>query len=492
MLPTSAHDAAQGARRGPRMGRGKVVAITLGAALVFLVGVYVAGAIVFTSRFYPHTVLGQLDVSFKTADEAASLLSEVERDYVLHVKAPGVDFSISSKEAGVGVDAHAIVREALADADPWAWPLRIAGVHDETERLAATSDTDSLSEAVHAALDPFNASASPSEDAAVVFDGSEGAYTVKAEVYGTQIDVDKVVEQAAAAMADMQAELNLESDVLIRPSVLSDDPRLAAAADKANTMVACDVVLKASNTGIKVGELDGSVISQWVSFGDDLEPVLDESAMKAWADDLASSLNTVRSVRSYTRPDGKKVEINGGDYGWAVDSDTLAASLKEAVYNGTVGEVGIPFAATGNGYTAPGQDWGAYCDVDLSEQHAYYYDASGNLLWDAGIVSGKPDGQNDTPTGVYYLKNLQQHVSLKGPVDPETNKPEWDSPVDYWMPFVGNMVGLHDAPWQAASVFGDASAYKTVGSHGCVNLSADKAAALFGIIQIGDPVIVHW
>ncbi len=41
-------------------------------------------------------------------------------------------------------------------------------------------------------------------------------------------------------------------------------------------------------------------------------------------------------------------------------------------------------------------------------------------------------------------------------------------------------------------VFSNPDAYKTYGSHGCVNLPTDKAAEIYGIIQNGDPVIVHW
>ena len=55
-----------------------------------------------------------------------------------------------------------------------------------------------------------------------------------------------------------------------------------------------------------------------------------------------------------------------------------------------------------------------------------------------------------------------------------------------------NLVGLHDASWQPSSVFSNPDAYKTYGSHGCVNLPTDKAAEIYGIIQNGDPVIVHW
>lgn len=471
---------------------GKVAGIAIGAVILLLAAVYVAGAVVFTGRFYPNTVMGRLDLSLKSADEAAALLGEAESDYALEVEGQGVDFTVSSEQAGLGVDARSIVDAALGDSEPWKWPLRIMGLHDETDRMVAAGDLEALSAVVHEAIDAFNESAEPSSDAFVAFDEEKGMYAVQKEVYGKQISADAVVELAADAVASMQDTLALNDDVLIKPSVFSDDERLSAAAEKANVMIGCDVILKSSTDGTEISELDGGIVFRWISFDENFEPVLDSVALDAWAQEMAASLNTVGTMRSYTRPDGKHVEIGGGDYGWQVDSAALVAAIQDAVSNGTVGDLSIPCSSTGNGYTAPGQDWGAYCDVDLTEQHAYYYDASGGLVWDAPIVSGKPNGEDDTPTGVYYLKNLQQDVSLKGPIDPQTNKPEWDSPVDYWMPFVGNMVGLHDAPWQPSSVFGNAEAYKTYGSHGCVNLSPDAAAALFGVIQVGDPVIVHW
>ncbi|MEE1273363.1 MAG: L,D-transpeptidase, partial [Olegusella sp.] len=61
--------------------------------------------------------------------------------------------------------------------------------------------------------------------------------------------------------------------------------------------------------------------------------------------------------------------------------------------------------------------------------------------------------------------------------------------VTYWMPFIGNDVGLHDASWR--SQFGG-SIYQYNGSHGCVNLPTDKAAQLYGLTRVGDKVIVHW
>ena len=77
------------------------------------------------------------------------------------------------------------------------------------------------------------------------------------------------------------------------------------------------------------------------------------------------------------------------------------------------------------------------------------------------------------------------------PDNPNGEKiPKWESPVDYWIPFIGNGYGLHDASWQSA--FGGERYKQGFGSHGCVNLPLDKVKELYGLVSVGDPVIVHW
>ena len=56
------------------------------------------------------------------------------------------------------------------------------------------------------------------------------------------------------------------------------------------------------------------------------------------------------------------------------------------------------------------------------------------------------------------------------------------------MPFVDNMVAFHDAPWRGT--FGG-TIYRGNGSHGCINLPSANAQALYGLVQVGDVVVVH-
>ena len=75
--------------------------------------------------------------------------------------------------------------------------------------------------------------------------------------------------------------------------------------------------------------------------------------------------------------------------------------------------------------------------------------------------------------------------------DPKTGKPKYESPVSYWMPFEGNMIGFHDATWQNDKSFDNAESYKWCGSHGCINLRLADAKALHDCIKVGLCVVVH-
>ena len=127
---------------------------------------------------------------------------------------------------------------------------------------------------------------------------------------------------------------------------------------------------------------------------------------------------------------------------------------------------------------------------NLSEQHARYYDESGNIVWEANFISGKP-GEDATPEGVWQINSNNGASKLIGAKDPETGKPKYESPVSYWMPFEGNMVGFHDATWQNDKSFDDPNSYKWCGSHGCINLRLADAKALHDCIEVGLCVVVH-
>ena len=154
--------------------------------------------------------------------------------------------------------------------------------------------------------------------------------------------------------------------------------------------------------------------------------------------------------------------------------------IQDAVANKQTGDIDIPTKQTAAKYTDAGQpDWGAYVDVDLSEQHARYYDADGNLKWESGIISGNPNEGNASSTGIYSINNKERNVKLTGKKIQRPESPSTSPTSITGCPFIGSAVGLHDANWQASSSFSNPNAYLSVGSHGCINLPPSKAAELY-------------
>ncbi len=120
----------------------------------------------------------------------------------------------------------------------------------------------------------------------------------------------------------------------------------------------------------------------------------------------------------------------------------------------------------------------SYAEVDLTNQHMYFY-YQGELLLETDFVSGDVASGHSTPEGIYAVTYKQKDRILRGP--------DYESFVHYWMPFYGGY-GLHDAMWRKA--FGG-TIYKNNGSHGCVNLPLKKAEQIYKCVETGFPVVCY-
>ena len=125
-------------------------------------------------------------------------------------------------------------------------------------------------------------------------------------------------------------------------------------------------------------------------------------------------------------------------------------------------------------------DVGKTCvEIDLSNQHLWFY-KDGIILVEGDIVSGSIANGTITPEGTYSLKYKDKDSVLVGE--------GYRSPVDFWMPFNGN-IGMHDAGWRYN--FGG-KIYLTNGSHGCINLPHSLAKNIFYNIEEGTPVVCYY
>lgn len=501
------HPSGKGPRRARRMSPGKVAGITMAILLGVTVVAYAGGVVAFSNIFYPNTQIAGVDVSLMTSKTATDRVEAAASGYTLTVSGRDFSWTYTPESSDVIADADGRVDAVISKNDPFRWPVRLiealkgasstvsGNEVDENVQLPSDFDEQAFDEQVTQAVDSYNQTRTGTFDTASAYSEDDGKFSYERAVANVKVDRDRVAQAAKSALAKLDTTVELTDEDFDKLSGEFTDDQVRAACDAANKLIGSDI--KIDMEGNEAAVLDTKTLASFVTFDASLTPTLSADAVSAWANELASSLNTVGTTRTYTRADGKQITVDGGTFGWAVDTDALVSSVQQAAAAGSGQTVQVPVKTKGDVYTAAGErDWKAYVDVDLTEQHTRYYDENGNLAWEAGCITGKPYGGDDTPTGVWKVNAVSKDgvsTMLRGPKQPDGSY-EWESPVDVWIPFIRNSYGLHDATWQRDASFSNPNAYKTVGSHGCVNLQLDKAKELRALLQgkEGTAVIVHW
>ena len=481
--------------------RRKPAAITLAVVLYLLVAVF------FSFHYYPNTTIGSVQVGGMDVQEASSALGKAVDGYALKVEGDNdVSFTVMGSEAGMTLDAEELARRALDADSGLVWPIGILLPHDYSGIMATSADAAGYKQKISDAVNYYNEDATMPRDATISYDKEAKDFVIVPEEMGDALNEEAIAAHVAEAISDMRETLVLGPDDYLKPAVCQDDERLKAALSEAQKVAQANISFEAH--GKTVETLTGETAATWVFTDENVALALDEDKLNAWVQALVDKVSTVGDKRTWTREDGKKCTVEGGVYGWEADWLAVDEKLHEALgigageaSDGDAGDaaasegsdgaqtIEIPMqqeAAVYDGQNA--RDWKAYIDVDLDAQHATYYDDNGKVLWEADFVSGTPDGEHDTPQGVYFINNKESPSTLVGDSN-GTGGPEYRTEVQYWMPWRGNDVGFHDAEWQ--DEFGGTRYLDGFGSHGCINLSKDKVAKLYKIADIGTVVVCH-
>lgn len=461
--------------------------------LVLLVAAYMAGVIGFMNYFMPKTTLnGTDDVSLKSIKEVAEEHSATISGFGLTVQGDGIDLSIGASDINARYDGKAYARTAMSQQNPWIWPLELTRSRNFDVETTLTYDAARLEDIVGSAVDAFNKDAKKPVDAEVTYNKETKRYEIKKEEMGEAIDKNQVLALVRSSVGVGQQSVELGEDLLIKPSVYSDDEKLTEPVKKVNaSLEATQDIVMGDKTLATLSEED---IAKWITVSDDLKVTFDEDACTAWCrGELSEQIDTIGSKRSFKTPDGRDLTVSGGTYGWSLNGTEVASQIAKNVRDGEKGTIEATWLVQAKTWNPGGNDWGdTYVEIDLTNQYVKYF-KDGKVVWETSCVSGGPNIDNKdrrTPNGIYYINDNMRsgHIELKGEIDPKTNEPSYISYVDYWMPFIGDSVALHDADWRN-SFGGDI--YMTNGSHGCVNLPPDKAKELYGMVGVGTVVVVH-
>jgi hypothetical protein len=88
-----------------------------------------------------------------------------------------------------------------------------------------------------------------------------------------------------------------------------------------------------------------------------------------------------------------------------------------------------------------------------------------------------------TPTGTWRLNGFRQRNTTLYPAAGGAYR------VRFWLPYDGNVYGLHDSSWQRFP-YGSPQ-YRTKGSHGCVHVPLPMMRWLYAWAPVGTRVTVH-
>lgn len=204
----------------------------------------------------------------------------------------------------------------------------------------------------------------------------------------------------------------------------------------------------------------------------------DEEKVAAAIDQLADHYDTYGKPRQFTMTGGKVITLEKGNYGTQLDRKSEVKWLSEALAE-KKSETHVPVYLR-EAYVRGENDIGdTYIEINMTKQKLWFYQ-EGELKIETSIVTGNMMRRRATPEGVYSVYSKQKNRILRGP--------GYASHVNYWMPVKGG-VGIHDALWR--DEFGG-DIYKKEGSHGCINLPLEAAEELYGMIEVGVPVVMYY
>lgn len=431
--------------------------------------------------FFQDTVINGYDVYGKSCKEVLLML---EKDY----SAPKIEIteqgetalSLTLAQAGYTIDERKLLdslESCMREQNVSLLLSLMDGNRFEVE-IPFSFDEEVFREAVSASK--FSKKRVASTDASLEYDGKE--YYIEPETYGNELDdadiqviVKDCVDQLTAEdRPQADAKIAVPESLYFLPAVTQDDEDMNRTMNLYNSFCKAKVSLTFGETKETI---DWTTLQDWLVIDGD-EATISEEHVRDFVDQLAAKYNTLYLPREFTRHDGSTMTYESSDYGYQIDSEAETEQLLADLYSNTEIEREPVYAQ--RGYKRNGTDdiCGTYVEVNLTEQHLWYY-VDGKLVVESGIVSGLPRDGRETTTGVFAIPFKKSPEVLKG----ET----WETKVTYWMPFYDGQ-GLHDASWQSS--FGG-NVYQTNGSHGCVNLPTDVAKTIYENLGEGTAIFLY-
>ena len=436
-----------------------------------------------TSKLVSGTKINGVGVGGLTPDEAkARIEGFYAGEYTLNIKEKGgKEESIKGSDIGYQVTVSGSIQNILDSQNVTGRVAGPSGENTHTMEISAQYNEEALNNKISNLSCISGGSIVTTKDASISAYEEGKEFTIVPAVQGNDVDPEKTKQVITAVVRAGSRELSLEETGCYRTvGVWESDENLkalCAAMNSRRTKQLRYVFGDASEV------LSGETMASWITGSSNGQVTLDQEKVAAFVANLAATYDTAGKTRTFTGVTGAEYQLTG-PYGWKIDQTAETDNLVLMAQTGINQEREVQFSQQAASHSAA--DWGnTYAEVDFGAQHVYMYE-NGALTWDAPCVTGNVSKNYTTPEGIYSLTYKQTDRVLRGTKRADGTY-EYESHVDYWMPFNGG-IGFHDASWR--SKFGG-TIYQYSGSHGCINLPVDKAKLLYEKVYKGMPVLCH-
>ncbi len=435
--------------------------------------IYLLISLYFFSHFFFHTEINGINVSLNAHRDLSSIISNYIKKYeLLLVERDGELEVITSQDIDMRYSKANSFAKLKHMQNPFLWMSSLFKskryyIKDLYNYNTVLLDTriNQLKCINKKIIEPHNAD----------FKYSDGSYEIVKEINGNKINKSQLNKAINKYISEGRRQLNLDlMHCYENPKYTMSSEKALGTKNQLNKYVSTKITYQFGNI---TEQLDGTTIHQWLSINEDLEVVINTKEVAAYIKALSKKYNTVGIVREFQTSTGKKVELQGGLYGWKINRDAETEALINHIKHADVTTKEPSYLQ--KAFSREGNEIGnTYVEINISRQHLWFY-KNGKMITQGSIVTGNPNRGNATVLGVYMVNYKQKGATLTGP--------GYEAKVTYWMPFFGN-IGLHDASWRYR--FGG-DIYLRNGTHGCVNAPLYLAKIVFQNIEEGTPVIIY-
>ena len=412
-----------------------------------------------TTQPGPDMVLGGVDLSGLSVEQAAQALNEVAAAYTLNLTVNGTRLTIGAAELGLSLDEAAlgVYLDAL-------------GAGEEPAAAVFTYNSEALLSLLGDRLNKAP------ENVSISYNSSKKQFVASGGAEGTEYDLAAAEAAAAAAIGLLESAAEVQvGTTKVAPAYSAGSEQVKSALQKANGYLAVSLTYSYTPEGGETAKesLGAATIASFVSVSDEWKVSISKSAIESYAGQMADRHNGADYKDKFKTTNGGTISTEVTYYGQKVNTSALADDIYKCVTEQKSGTRTAPYRSKSDKPYG-----GSYVEIDLSAQKLWLY-KNGERLLTTKLVSGSVAEKCCTPTGVYSIYSKQTDRYLTGA--------DYRSFVHYWMPFLGGY-GLHDASWRS-SFGGDIYLYD--GSHGCVNLPSSAAKKIYNNVSVGTKVILY-